>query len=517
MKDFHPSECHIKVGCTAAALETVQTGALLMGVCEDEKTSLQTKSRAAAALIDSLKKRNGFKGKRKELLVINRPKGLRAEWVVVAGLGKRKELTAEKMRKAASEAVKAAGRLGVKDIALEMTADGGKTSAGAAAVAFSIEERTGAVLESVLLTLYGFEAFKTAAPKEVKKIRQITLIAPAQASLRKMQKTARDTKIIADAVYIARDLANAPANYHTPEAIAQIAKKLSLAYDISCEVYNEDRIKKLGMGGLLSVARGSAEPPRFIILKYDGAKETGPIVLAGKGITFDSGGISLKPGNNMHEMKFDMSGAAAVLAALLAASRLRLPVNLIGLIGAAENLPGPSAVKPGDVTTTYSGKTVEILNTDAEGRMVLADILAFAKKQYKPRFVIDLATLTGACRIALGRHASGIMGTDEALIEKIRKAGEATGERVWPLPLWEEHIEAMKSDVADLKNISQQEGGGTMTAAGFLSTFIEGVPWAHIDIAGTADVRQAADYLAKGATGVGVRLLVHFLKNYSAQ
>lgn len=265
------------------------------------------------------------------------------------------------------------------------------------------------------------------------------------------------------------------------------------------------------MGGILSVAKGSHQLPRFIVLEYrGGSADKRPTVLVGKGITFDSGGISLKPREGMERMKDDMAGAAAVMGAVMAVAGLRLPVNVIGLVPAAENLPGGGAYKPGDIVRTMSGQTVEIVNTDAEGRMILSDALFYAQR-FKPAAVIDLATLTGACLVALGSAASGVMGNDPALVKLLRRAGEATGERLWELPLWDEYGEIMKSDVADLKNAGGPHAG-TITAAWFLQRFVGKSRWAHVDIAGTAWEEKGRPYQPKGATGVGVRLLVEYLK-----
>jgi len=267
------------------------------------------------------------------------------------------------------------------------------------------------------------------------------------------------------------------------------------------------------MQAFLGVARGSDEPAKFIILEYCGAKRgESPIVLIGKGLTFDSGGISIKPSENMEEMKSDMAGGAAVMGAIMAASELGLPLNVIGLVPATENLPGGCALKPGDILKSLSGQTIEVVNTDAEGRLILADALTYAQR-YKPAAVIDLATLTGACKIALGDHVIGIFGQDGPLKEKVRTAGEQTGERVWELPLWEDYHELIKSDVADLKNTGGR-AGGAITAAAFLSKFVGDFPWVHLDIAGPAWLAKDKPYTPKGATGVGVRLLVQCLRDW---
>jgi leucyl aminopeptidase len=273
-------------------------------------------------------------------------------------------------------------------------------------------------------------------------------------------------------------------------------------------------MERLGMGALLGVARGSMEPPKLIILRYDGGKRTGgsdrPIALVGKTITFDSGGISLKPADKMEQMKSDMMGGAGVLSVMEAAARLALPISIVGLLPATENMPSGTAIKPGDVVTAMSGTTVEVINTDAEGRLVLADALVYAVKRYRPRLIVDIATLTGACSVALGQHAIGLLGTDAPLIARLQRAAEASGERVWQLPLWEEYYDQIKSDVADLKNTGGRPAG-TITAAAFLSKFVGQTPWAHLDIAGTMWSEDVRHYVTKGPTGAGVRLLIQFL------
>ncbi len=275
-------------------------------------------------------------------------------------------------------------------------------------------------------------------------------------------------------------------------------------------------MKKIGMNALLGVARGSSEPAKFIILQYRGRRKSGaPIVLVGKGLTFDSGGISIKPSEKMDEMKTDMAGGAAVMGAIMAAADLKLPVHVVGLIPATENLPGGRAYKPGDILKSLSGRTIEVITTDAEGRLILADALTYALR-YKPAAVIDLATLTGACIVALGDHVIGMMGTGEALKSDIRAAADMTGERVWELPLWEDYDELIKSDIADFKN-SGGRAGGAITAAAFLKQFVDNVPWVHLDIAGPSWLAKDRPYIPKGASGVGVRLMVRFLREAAAR
>jgi leucyl aminopeptidase len=271
-------------------------------------------------------------------------------------------------------------------------------------------------------------------------------------------------------------------------------------------------MQKLGMGALLGVAAGSAQPPKFIIVEYRGGGKKPFVALVGKTITFDSGGISLKPPENMDKMKDDMSGGAAVLGAIQNAAALKLPLNIVGLLPATENMPGGRACKPGDILTTLSGQTIEVLNTDAEGRLILSDALAYACR-YKPAVIVDIATLTGACRVALGQEATGMLGNDEKLKQKVREAGEKSGERVWELPLWDGYVELIKSDIADMKNTGGRDGG-VITAAALLSKFVQKYPWVHLDIAATAWTDKDRPYTPKGATGIGVRLLTQFLRDF---
>nr|NIP83691.1 leucyl aminopeptidase [Gemmatimonadota bacterium]NIQ59998.1 leucyl aminopeptidase [Gemmatimonadota bacterium]NIU80215.1 leucyl aminopeptidase [Gammaproteobacteria bacterium]NIX48602.1 leucyl aminopeptidase [Gemmatimonadota bacterium]NIY13051.1 leucyl aminopeptidase [Gemmatimonadota bacterium] len=281
-------------------------------------------------------------------------------------------------------------------------------------------------------------------------------------------------------------------------------------------VFDRAAMEEEGFGGILGVAAGSEEEPRFIVLEYRGAGEDeAPLALVGKGVTFDSGGISIKPSQKMEEMKYDMSGAAAVLGAMQAVARLRPRINVVALVPATENLPSGRATKPGDVLTMYSGKTVEVINTDAEGRLILADALAYARERYGPRAMIDAATLTGAVVVGLGHHAVGLMGNDGDLMDEVRAVGERTGERCWPLPLWDEYRKQLDSDVADLKNTGGRPAG-SLTAGWFLKEFVGDVPWVHLDIAGTAWRDEPAPYLRKGATGVPTRLFIEWIRDRAA-
>jgi len=318
--------------------------------------------------------------------------------------------------------------------------------------------------------------------------------------------------VIAESTIMARDMVSSPGADMTPARVADKARELAKEFKLKVRVLERKQMETLGMGGLLGVASGSAQPPKFIIVEYRNGGRKPFIALVGKTLTFDTGGISIKPAENMDKMKDDMAGGAAVLGALRTAAALKLPLNIVGLLPAAENMPGGRAYRPGDVLRTLSGQTIEIINTDAEGRLILSDALAYACR-YKPAMIVDIATLTGACRIALGQEASGLLGSNDGLKQKMRAAGDITGERVWELPLWDGFYELIKSDIADMKNSGGRDGG-TITAACLLSKFVQKYPWVHLDIAATAWTEKDRPYTPKGATGIGVRILTQFLRDY---
>lgn len=418
-----------------------------------------------------------------------------AQRVLLVGLGKEGDFIPDRMRQAAGTAARVL-----------------RTSSQHS-VAFFMLNRTDLLLhaaEGYALGDYTFEQYKS-EPEKLERVETVTFIMPDGADMGEAECVLADTRRICEAVRFTRDLVSQPGNVATPAYLAERAAEMAARFGVNCQAWDRDEIERRGMHALLAVARGSRQQPRFITLDYRGADEKSkPLVLVGKGITFDSGGISLKPREGMERMKDDMAGAATVMGIVMAAASLKLPLNIMGLIPAAENLPGGNASKPGDVIRSMSGKTVEIINTDAEGRLVLCDALHHALS-FRPSAVIDLATLTGACVVALGNLATGMLGTDEVLKRALRKAGEATGERVWELPLWEEYGEVMKSDIADLKN-SGGPFAGTITAAWFLKNFTGSAKWVHLDIAGTAWEEKGRHYLPKGATGIGVRLLIHYLR-----
>src|SRR5262249_17432286 len=356
--------------------------------------------------------------------------------------------------------------------------------------------------------------YKTVAENDDKdNLRDIALLANGNTQ-RTLENGVKRGQIVAEAVNMARDLSNSPGNEVNPSYLAKQAQEIAVQTGLRWHVLDAAGMREHGMGCLLGVAQGSDQPPAFIILEHapKGAKGQ-PVVLIGKGITFDSGGISIKPAANMEDMKMDMSGGAAVLGTMQALVQLGYPRRVVGLVPASEDLPKGNAVKPGDSWRAMSGKTVEVINTDAEGRLILADALAYAVQEFKPACMIDLATLTGAVVVALGSQATGMMGTDKAMMDRLRAAGEYSAERVWELPLFEEYSNQIKRDVADIKNVSNSRAAGSIIGGAFRKEFVGDTPWVHLDIAGTAWTRENKPYIPKGATGVGIRLLVKTLED----
>jgi len=374
-------------------------------------------------------------------------------------------------------------------------------------------------MEGWLLKKYQFSDLKSASDKSTKsEIGKIVFLLPENETTSVLKRTVKLTESVIDGVNFARRLGDMPGNLLTPNQLArEIKNRFKSNDDISIRVLTEPEIKKLKMNAFLSVSRGSKEPPRLIVMQYRCKKKNAKhLLLVGKGVTFDSGGISIKPSAKMEEMKFDMCGAAAVAGLFDAASKIKPDVSITGIIPAAENLPDAAAVKPGDVVKAYNGKTIEIINTDAEGRLLLADALAYGIKKYRPDYVIDLATLTGSVVVALGCHASGLFSNNDDLVKLLTQAGQQSGERVWELPIWDDYKTELDSQSADMKNVGGREAG-SISAAKFLQEFVGDVPWAHLDIAGTAYEQNHLPYLDKGASGVGVRLLVAFFDLLTAK
>ena len=456
--------------------------------------------KALNGAISELIANGDISGKAGEVGVVY-PRGLiAAKRVLIAGLGKRDGFDLEGVRQAAAAAVTRARDLNAKDI---VTIVHGAGIAGLPAAAAAQ-----ATTEGTLLSLYRFNATKEKEPQN--EIVSFTIVEFDESKVGEMKRGVDTAVAIAAGTTLARDLVNMPPNIATPTRLAQAAQEIADAHNLKITIGGRKWAAKHNMGAFLAVAKGAGEPPKFIVLEHNGDRDDlDTIVLVGKGITFDTGGISIKPVAGMGKMKSDMGGAAAVLGAMKTAAMLNVPLRLIGITPCTENMPDANAYRPADVITASNGKTIEIISTDAEGRMVLADGLVYAG-QYQPKAVVDLATLTGACVIALGEGmAAGLFSTDEVLQNKMVAAGQATHERVWPLPLWDDYLKAIKTDVADVKNAGGRFGG-VGTSAIFLKQFTD-YPWMHLDIASMALTEKESGYITFGGTGFGVRLLVEFL------
>lgn len=446
-----------------------------------------------------------FSGKPNETALLYTNGAIAAPRLLLVGLGKEASFVPEKLRRAAATAAKKARSIKAREAAFVPRFPAGFGTADTA--------RTAA--EGTALGLYRFGRYKTGGEDANGDLPEsFHVLFPDSEAGEAADRGVREGESLASAASLARDLANEPSNTATPEYLADKAREVSGRYGMELTVLDRAGIEAEGLTGLATVGRSATNEPRFIVLEHRKGGDAPPVVLVGKAVTFDSGGISIKPAAGMEDMKFDMSGGAAVLGAMEAVGALDLPINVIALVPATENLPGGDAFKPGDVLRMHSGKTVEIISTDAEGRLILADALSYARR-YKPAAVVDCATLTGACHVALGDHAAGLMGNDEALISEVRAAGEKSGERAWPLPLFDEYTEQIKGDTADIKN-SGGRFGGALTAGAFLKEFAD-YPWAHLDIAGVAYGKKGNAYTPKGGTGSPARLLVEFLMTRTSE
>jgi leucyl aminopeptidase len=453
-----------------------------------------------ADLVDDAVRRSGFAGRAEETITIlsDAPRKL-----TLVGLGKEDEYSLRGLRTALFSIAKIAGKHRDRRIGVVLTGDLPDTStADTARLAASYLAHAD----------YRYDTYRT--QKKDEKIPSIdaVLIPAAHLESRQIREINSSASALSDGIRTVRDLGNAPSNIITPTRLAERAEEVAKDLGIKCTVYGRKEIERMKMGGLLAVNRGSAEDPRFIVMEYSPRRAKKHVALVGKGITFDSGGISIKPAEKMEEMKFDMCGAAAVIGTMQAAAKLELPVRLTAVIPSTDNLPSGSAYKPGEIITMMNGKTVEIVNTDAEGRMILGDALHYAS-ELKPDHLLDYATLTGACVVALGSEATGLFSNDDELAQKLIESGDRVGERLWRMPAWDEYKELIRSEWADMKN-SGGRWGGAITAAVFLKEFVDCPSWAHLDIAGTAysdgNAREA-----KGASGAGVRVTIEFLESLS--
>ncbi|MDC0211051.1 leucyl aminopeptidase [Candidatus Nitrosopelagicus sp.] len=449
-------------------------------------------------ILQSVKEINGKKGK---ISIIHSHKEIPSERVLIAGLGKKSKLTSDVIRDVTGIITKKINELKIKQFSIIIPDK----------APIDNNQIISSIVEGANLSLYEFDLFK----KEKSNNKEPDLI--LLTSDENATKIIKDSIIISDAVKFTRDVANLPPNQCPPMKLGEIAKKIANENKMKCTVFSKNEIKSKGLGGVTAVGQGSKNEPKFIILEYrNGEKEQKPILLVGKAVTFDTGGISLKPGEKMDEMKFDKCGGCTVLGVMKAISELKLPVNVVAIIPSVENMPSGDAFRPGDIIKLFNGKTAEILNTDAEGRLILADGLAYGIKHYQPSSVMDFATLTGACIVALGTNVAGIVSNNSKLASKIKTASAKTSEEVWELPINDDYMDMVKSKVADIKNLGMGRAAGTITAAAFLANSVGNLPWVHFDIAGTAWIQpstKSKSYNSHGATGFGVRLVINHLMN----
>lgn len=489
----------MEIKVTVGDIAQIEADAIVVNLFEGVEqpgSATAAVDKALDGAIGSLISRGEIKGKFGEVSIVHTLGKLPARKVAIAGLGRRQDFNVDKIRGVAGEFCRALRKVNCRKIAtiLHGTGIGG----------IELEASAEAITEGAVLGLYGFAKYKK---PEYEDIEEILIAVKEEGKSPILELAIGKGKLVADVTNLARDMGNEPANYMTPSRMAEAAKELASKYDLEIKVLDREDMEEVGMGALLGVAKGSNQPAKLIILSYKGDEHSEKALgFLGKGITFDSGGISIKPSEGMWEMKDDMAGAAAVITALWAIAKLKPKINVTAIVPATENLPSGTALKPGDVLKAMNGKTIEVISTDAEGRLILADALSYAQKLgLSP--LIDLATLTGACRVALGMLYSGLFGNDRDWIDKVLGAAERTGEKMWHMPMPEEYKEQIKSEIADVKNTGNRYGGA-ITAALFLAEFVDNTPWVHIDIAGPRLSTKESGYIVKGATGFGVRTLI---------
>jgi leucyl aminopeptidase len=472
--------------------------------------SIASLDKSLGGCIEAVVSQGDFRGNANEALLVYPQSGCAQKRVLLLGLGKEETLDNERLRGIAGRSVQGAVLRGAPKVALLVPSTR----------RIPVSDVAQSLAEGATLGGYRFDTYrKKKQDSPTKPIKSLALLYARLAKPGDARKGLSRGIILGESQNLARTLSNEPGNAMPPAALAQAAVKMAREVGLKSHVMNPAELKRRKMGAILAVGQGSANPPRLIVLEHKpagrGKARSKPptLCLVGKGITFDSGGISIKPSPNMGDMKHDMGGAAAVVGAMRAVKLLDLPLHVVGIVAAAENMPSGAAYRPGDIITTHSGKTVEVGNTDAEGRLVLADALSHAIETYSPAAMVDLATLTGACMVALGRFASGLMGNNDALVDQMRQAGIRSGEIAWPLPLFDGHKKTMQGTISDLVNVAGREAGAS-TAGGFLAAFVDDTPWLHLDIAGTAWTTKMGPYQGRGATGVGVRLLLDFLEHW---
>jgi len=486
--------------------EKQRSGCVVVGVFENRRLTLSAEllDNASGGLISDILRRGDMNGKTGATLLLHNLPGSLSDRVLLVGLGKEKEFREKDYCTAIRAAIKALDGTGAQDASLFLS----EIAVRKRGIAWRIRQ----AVVNALAAGYRFDQFKSKPDDSRRPLRRLTLIVERRNELAQAEAAMQQGVAIGEACALTRDLGNLPANVCHPTYLAEQAQLLAGQFGLDCEILERADMEALGMHSLLAVARGAEQPPKLIVLHYRGAaKSSKPVVLVGKGVTFDTGGISLKPGADMDEMKYDMCGAASVLGTIKAVAQMALPINLTVIVPATENMPDGKATRPGDIVTSMSGQTIEILNTDAEGRLILCDALTYAER-FDPDVVIDVATLTGACVVALGNVATGLFANKDGLARDLIEAGEETGDRAWQLPLWDDYQDLLKSPFADMANIGGR-WGGAISAACFLSRFAKKYDWAHLDIAGTAWT-SGKD---KGATGRPVPLLTQYLMQRAGQ
>ncbi len=439
------------------------------------------------------------KGKIGGISIVNTLGIITPKNILIAGLGPKNKLTTDVLRNVSGKIAHKIRSMGLPEFSIIVPS------------VFPIDSNSAisAIVEGSILSMYSFDTYKK---EKSEKSPNLSILV---SNLQNAQKIISKAEIVSQGVIYARSIANLPPNDCSPSRLASFANAVATKNRLKCKIISKDELRKKGFGGISAVGQGSKNEPKLIILEHNkGRRNDKPVLLVGKAVTFDTGGISLKPGDKMDEMKFDKCGGCTVLGIMKVVSELKLPINVVGIIPSVENMPGSESFRPGDIVRLYSGKTAEILNTDAEGRLILADALSYGIKQYSPKSVIDIATLTGACIVALGNNVAALVSNNQRLSEKIKKSSEKTSEEIWQLPINDDYMDMIKSGVADMRNIGMGRAAGTITAAAFLANAVGDTPWVHLDIAGTAwtqDASKKKSYNPKGATGFGVRLIIDYL------
>ncbi len=493
----------MKVSTQVIDLKDLDIPLVLVGVLEEAKDDQMLKE-----LYDLVKDNielGDFKGKKNQTSLVYTIGTILPKRIMLVGLGKEEKLTIEEIRKVIGNVSRKVRDLDVKKVGIYL--DFFKREK------FGISQTVEAIVQSMIMGSFQNLDYRTKDLDKYKHLEEIVVFSPSF-TFNDLQEGAKIGEIIADGVNFCRRLSWGPANYITPTKLSEEAVRLQNELGIKTIIFDREKAKEIGLTSFLAVAQGTEEPPKFIIMEYGADKQNvDTVALIGKAITFDSGGINLKPGQGMERMKCDMTGGAVVFGAMEAIAKLQINLHVIGIVPATENMPSGKAYHPGDVITSYSGQTIEVISTDAEGRMIINDALTYAAKHYEPKAMFDFATLTGAMMIALGEHAIGYFTNDDFIVEKLEASAESSGDKVWRMPLWEEYDAQLKSDIADFKH-SGGRPGGAITAARFLSKFTMEVPWAHLDIAGAMGQSKDQDYNPAGSKGPGVRLIIDVLRNW---